>query len=162
MGAAVEVSPAREVAGEPRADLRVRASALRGTTIEPEEIPGAIDEIPVLCVAAALADGETTIRGAAELRVKESDRIAALAQLERLGVGVRTSPDGLVVRGSGGRQLRGGRIATGDDHRIAMAFAVAGLVAAGGVEIDAPECAQVSWPGFFERLTDLGAAVRGA
>jgi 3-phosphoshikimate 1-carboxyvinyltransferase len=159
MGAAIDVSDAHDVAGEPRGTLRARASALRATTIEPEEIPAAIDELPVLCVAAALAEGETIIRGAAELRLKESDRIAGLAQLGRLGVAVRTTDDGLVIRGTGGRPLAGGRIATAGDHRIAMAFAVAGLVAEGGVEIDDPECAQVSWPGFYARLADLGGAV---
>jgi 3-phosphoshikimate 1-carboxyvinyltransferase len=162
MGAAIEVSDVHDVAGEPRGTLRVRASALRATTVEPDEVPAAIDELPVLCVAAALADGETTIRGAAELRLKESDRIAALAQLDRLGVGVRTTDDGLVIHGTGGRRLVCGRIASGGDHRIAMAFAIAGLVAEGGVEIDDPECARVSWPGFFTRLADLGGGVQAA
>jgi 3-phosphoshikimate 1-carboxyvinyltransferase len=162
MGAAIDVTDAHDVAGEPRGALHVRASRLRATTIEPDEVPAAIDELPVLCVAAALADGETTVRGAGELRLKESDRIAALGQLGRLGVEVRTAADGLVIRGTGGRRLAGGRIATEGDHRIAMAFAVAGLVADGGVEIDDPECAQVSWPGFFTCLADLGAAVQAA
>jgi 3-phosphoshikimate 1-carboxyvinyltransferase len=159
MGGAVEVVGTREVAGEPRADLRVRAAPLRATTVSPEEVPAAIDELPVLCVAAALATGTTEIRGAGELRVKESDRIAALAQLERLGVGVRTMPDGLVVEGRGGRALRGGRVDPRGDHRIAMAFAVAGLVADGGVEIVDPQCVDVSFPGFFTCLGELGARV---
>src|SRR5262249_53512572 len=150
------------VAGEPRGMLRVSASRLRATHVAPGEVPAAIDELPVLCVAAALAEGETTIAGAGELRVKESDRIAALEQLEGLGVGVRATADGLVIRGSGGRPLRAGRIAAGGDHRIAMAFAVAGLVADGGVEIDDPACAEVSFPGFFARLAELGAGVVGA
>jgi 3-phosphoshikimate 1-carboxyvinyltransferase len=161
MGAAIDVSAPREVAGEPRADLVVRAARLRATVIEAAEVPGAIDELPVLCVAAALADGETTIRGAGELRVKESDRIAALEQLARLGVVVAATADGLVVRGSAGRRLAGARVATGGDHRIAMAFAVAGLVAEGGVELDDADCADVSFPGFFARLAELGAEVRG-
>jgi 3-phosphoshikimate 1-carboxyvinyltransferase len=161
MGGAVEVVGAHEVAGEPRADLRVRAAALRGITIAPEEIPAAIDELPVLCVAAALATGETRISGAGELRVKESDRLAALEQLARLGVGVEATTDGLVIAGSGGQRLRGARIDPRGDHRIAMAFAVAGLVAEGGVVIDDPGCVDVSFPGFFARLAELGAQVEG-
>jgi len=122
-------------------------------------VPATIDELPVLAVAAALSEGETRIAGAGELRVKESDRLAALGQLTRLGVDVRTSPDGLVIRGSGGRPLSGGRVASGGDHRIAMAFAVAGLVATGGVAIADPDCVAVSFPGFFDRLAALGAKV---
>jgi 3-phosphoshikimate 1-carboxyvinyltransferase len=162
MGARVEVVDRRDLAGEPRATLRVRAARLRATTIAPEEVPGAIDELPVLCVAAALADGETTVRGAGELRVKESDRIASLEQLGLLGADVRATADGLVVRGSGGRRLRGARIAAHGDHRVAMAFAVAGLVADGGVEIDDAGAADVSFPGFWAELAALGAEVRRA
>jgi 3-phosphoshikimate 1-carboxyvinyltransferase len=159
MGGAIELARPREVAGEPRADIHVRASELRGTSVGPEEVPAAIDELPVLCVAAALATGETCIRGAAELRVKESDRIAAVAQLRRLGVGVRTTADGLVIEGSGGRPLGGGTVASHGDHRIAMAFAVAGLAATGGVAISDAACVDVSFPGFFARLRELGAPV---
>lgn len=159
MGAAVVVERAGEAAGEPRAHLRVRAAPLRGVVIAAAEVPAAIDELPVLCIAAALAEGRTTITGASELRVKESDRLAALAQLGGLGVAVEITADGLVIEGTGGRRLRGGHITTGGDHRIAMAFAVAGLVAEGGVEIDDPGCAEVSFPGFFARLGELGAVV---
>ena len=159
MGAAIEVVDEREDAGEPRATLVVRATPLRATSIEPPEVPATIDELPVLAVAAALSEGETRIAGAGELRVKESDRLAALGQLTRLGVDVRTSPDGLVIRGSGGRPLSGGRVASGGDHRVAMAFAVAGLVATGGVAIADPDCVAVSFPGFFDRLAALGAKV---
>ena len=159
MGAAIEVVDEREDAGEPRATLVVRATPLRATSIEPPEVPATIDELPVLAVAAALSEGETRIAGAGELRVKESDRLAALGQLTRLGVDVRTSPDGLVIRGSGGRPLSGGRVASGGDHRIAMAFAVAGLVATGGVAIADPDCVAVSFPGFFDRLAALGGKV---
>lgn len=159
MGATIDVTGAHELAGEPRAEVRVVASRLRGTVIAPEEVPGTIDELPVLCVAAAVAEGETTVRGAGELRVKESDRLAALEQLAILGVPVTSAPDGLVIRGSGGRPLHGGRIEARGDHRIAMAFAVAGLVVDGGVEIADPECADVSYPGFYDRLADLGARV---
>jgi 3-phosphoshikimate 1-carboxyvinyltransferase len=159
MGAAIEVVDEREEAGEPRASLVVRTSHLSGTAITPDEVPAAIDELPVLCIAAALAEGETTLAGAAELRVKESDRLAAVAQLGALGVSVRPTSDGLVIRGSGGRRLRAGRIEAHGDHRIAMAFAVSGLATEGGVEIDDPACAAVSYPGFFEQLAALGASV---
>jgi len=159
MGAAIEVVDEREDAGEPRATLVVRATPLRATSIEPPEVPATIDELPVLAVAAALSEGETRIAGAGELRVKESDRLAALGQLTRLGVDVRTSPDGLVIRGSGGRPLSGGQVTSGGDHRIAMAFAVAGLVATGGVAIADPDCVAVSFPGFFDRLAALGGKV---
>ncbi|TMA38172.1 MAG: 3-phosphoshikimate 1-carboxyvinyltransferase [Deltaproteobacteria bacterium] len=159
MGATIDVVDVHEPAGEPRATLVVRASPLHATAIEAAEVPALIDELPVLAVAAALAEGTTTIAGAAELRVKESDRLAALEQLGRLGVGLSTTADGLVVRGSAGRPLHAGRIASLGDHRIAMAFAVAGLVADAGVEIVDPACAAVSFPGFFERLAALGATV---
>jgi 3-phosphoshikimate 1-carboxyvinyltransferase len=162
MGAPLEVVDTHDVAGEPRAELRVRAGRLRGTTVTPAEVPGAIDELPILCVAAALAEGETAIAGAGELRVKESDRIAALEQLRLLGVEVRTTADGLVIRGTGGRRLRGARIDSRGDHRIAMAFAVAGLVADGGVEVADAGSADVSFPGFFARLGELGGRVEGA
>ncbi|HZP41278.1 MAG TPA: 3-phosphoshikimate 1-carboxyvinyltransferase [Candidatus Binatia bacterium] len=159
MGAGVEVADTREVAGEPWGTLRVRSVRLRATTIGPAEIPGTIDELPVLCVAAALAEGETTIAGAGELRVKESDRIAGIEQLRLLGVDVRTTPDGIAIRGRAGRPLAGGAVATAGDHRIAMAFAVAGLVATDGVVLDDAGCADVSFPGFFARLAALGASV---
>lgn len=159
MGADLRTERVRDEAGEPRGDLIVRASRLRGTTITPAEVPAAIDELPVLAVAAACAEGETRITGAEELRIKESDRLAALAQLASLGVPVRVLADGLVVQGRGGRPLGRGRIDPAGDHRIAMAFAVAGLCADGGVEIADPACVAVSFPGFFEWLAALGATV---
>jgi len=159
MGAEVAVETQVVVAGEPRAALHAGAASLRGTAIGPDDVPAAIDELPVLCVAAALADGETTLTGAAELRVKESDRIAALEQLRLLGVDVTATADGLVIRGTGRRPLGGGRIRAGGDHRIAMAFAVAGLASPDGVEIEDPECVEVSFPGFFSRLEACGARV---
>ena len=161
MGAPIEVVDTHDVAGEPRAELRVRAARLHGTTVAPAEVPGAIDELPILCVAAALAEGETTITGAGELRVKESDRIAALEQLRTLGVAITARADGLVIHGTGGRRLAGGRVESHGDHRIAMAFGVAGLVAEGGVEVADAGVAEVSFPGFFACLAQLGAAVEG-
>jgi 3-phosphoshikimate 1-carboxyvinyltransferase len=159
MGADVRVEGAHDEAAEPRGDLVVRASRLHGTSIGAEEVPAAIDELPLLAIAAAFAEGETRITGAHELRVKESDRLAALEQLGPLGAHVEVTADGLVVRGLGGGALRGGRIESRGDHRIAMAFAVAGLRAERGVEIDDPECVAVSFPGFFSSLAGLGATV---
>lgn len=162
MGAALSVDGVREAAGEPIGDVVVEHAPLRGTAVPPEEIPAAIDELPILAVAAAFATGETRFTGAAELRVKESDRIAALEQLRPLGVDVTALADGLVVRGDPARRLRGGRIVTGGDHRIAMAFAVAALRADDGLVIDDPDCADVSFPGFFDLLRALGATVEPA
>jgi 3-phosphoshikimate 1-carboxyvinyltransferase len=159
MGARITIVPGADEAGEPCGDVVVEHSPLRGTTIEPGEVPGAIDELPVLAVAAAFADGETRLRGAQELRVKESDRLAAMEQLLGLGVSYRATADGFVVRGDPDAALAHGAIVTRGDHRIAMAFAVAGLRAPTGVVIDDPACADVSFPGFFDRLAELGAAV---
>jgi 3-phosphoshikimate 1-carboxyvinyltransferase len=162
MGATIEVCDPREVAGEPRGDLVVRGAHLRGTVITPKEVPAAIDELPILAVAAALAEGTTRLTGAGELRVKESDRIAGIAQLACMGVDLETTADGFVIQGTGGRRLTGGSIRTNGDHRIAMAFGVAGLVANEGVRIDDTACAEVSFPGFFARLAALGARVEEA
>jgi 3-phosphoshikimate 1-carboxyvinyltransferase len=162
MGASVTVEGPRDVAGEPLGDVVVRHAALHGTAVPPAEIPAAIDELPILAVAAAFAHGETRFTGAAELRVKESDRIAALEQLRPLGVDCTALPDGLVVRGDPALRLRSGRITTHGDHRIAMAFAVAALRAEGGLVIDDPDCADVSFPGFFDLLRSLGATVEPA
>lgn len=158
MGARVVVEEARDVAGEPRADLVVRYAPLRATTVDRAEVPAAIDELPVLAVLAAFAAGETRIRGAEELRVKESDRVAALEQMRPLGVRIETLGDGLAIDGDPDRRLGAGRIEPHGDHRIAMAFAVAGLRSA-GLTIDDPGCVAVSFPGFFDRLTALGATV---
>jgi 3-phosphoshikimate 1-carboxyvinyltransferase len=159
MGAPIEVETTHEEAGEPCGVVRVEYGALRGTTIEPAEIPGAIDELPILAVAASVAAGDTRVRGAEELRVKESDRIAALGQLAGLGVDFAATPDGFTIRGDPDRSMDGARIVTHGDHRIAMAFAVAGLRAPAGLVIDDPGCADVSFPGFFRVLEDLGARV---
>jgi len=152
MGAAVEVRDLKEESGEPVGTVVVRGGGLlHGTVIGGDLIPRAIDELPVLAVAASLADGETVIRDAAELRVKESDRIEALArELGRLGAKVEAQPDGLAIVGT--RRLRGGRVASGGDHRIAMALAVAGLCADGAVTVDDPACIETSFPGFAEVL----------
>jgi 3-phosphoshikimate 1-carboxyvinyltransferase len=151
MGAQVDIRDLRDEGGEPVGTVVIHAGRLRGTTIEGDLIPRAIDELPVLAVAAALAEGETLIRDAAELRVKESDRVEILArELGRLGARVKPQPDGLAI--VGGQQLRGGRVASGGDHRIAMALAVAGLRADGPVTIDDPDCIDTSFPGFADVL----------
>jgi 3-phosphoshikimate 1-carboxyvinyltransferase len=157
MGAQVDVDNVREDGGEPAGDVTVRAAALYATTIGGGLIPRLIDELPVLAAAASVADGETVIRDAAELRVKESDRIAALARgLGAIGARVEAQPDGLAIRGV--PQLRGGRAASGGDHRIAMALAVAGLRAAGPVTVDDTDCIRTSFPGFEDTLRALTAA----
>lgn len=146
MGADITLGPVRDAGGEPVADIRVRSAALQGIDIPPELVPLAIDEFPALFVAAAAARGRTVLTGAEELRVKESDRIAVMAEgLNRLGVGAEPTADGMVI--AGGR-LQGGEVMAHGDHRIAMAFAVAGMIADGPVRIR--DCANVdtSFPGF--------------
>ena len=157
MGADIEVLNRREVGGEPVADLRVRPAALRGIHIPDDQVPLAIDEFPVLFVAAACAEGETVLTGAEELRVKESDRIQVMADgLQVLGVDATPTPDGIVIRGGG---IGGGRVDSHGDHRIAMAFTMAALRADGEIVID--NCANVntSFPGFVDLAAGLGSRV---
>ncbi len=154
MGASVEMNDLREVCGEPVADLRVRSSRLKGTTLLPEEVPGCIDEIPVLCVAAAFAEGRTRIAGAAELRVKESDRIAAMAwNLNEMGIDVVERPDGLEIEGRG--KIKAFRGRSWQDHRIALSLIVAALAAEGPSRVFGAECMNISFPGFLDRMTPL-------
>jgi 3-phosphoshikimate 1-carboxyvinyltransferase len=159
MGARITVEAGPDEGGEPCGDVLVEHGPLRATAVAAEEVPAAIDELPILAVAAAFADGDTRVAGAAELRIKESDRIAALEQLRALGVAFDATADGFVVRGRPDARIGSGSIATHGDHRIAMAFAVAGLRSAGGVAVDDPACADVSFPGFFTLLRTLGARV---
>lgn len=162
MGGDIEELDRREVGGEPVADLRVRASALHGITVDPEHVPAMVDEFPVLFVAAALAEGRTVTSGLEELRVKESDRIAAMhAALTLAGAKTTETPDGLIIDGSAGRPLPGSgnaAIATHLDHRIAMAMAVAGLASEGGVTVDDTRPIATSFPVFEALLTATGAA----
>jgi 3-phosphoshikimate 1-carboxyvinyltransferase len=135
------------------ADLRVRTAPLFSTEIKGHEVPSLIDEIPVLAVAAAYADGVTTFADAAELKVKETDRIATtVAGLLGVGGGAEGTPDGLVVRGRAGRPLDGGAVESHGDHRIAMAFAVAALAAAGPVDVSGWDAVATSYPEFEEDL----------
>jgi 3-phosphoshikimate 1-carboxyvinyltransferase len=143
---------------EPVGFIEARSSRLYGVSVDPERVPALIDEVPALAVAAAAAEGEFTLSGAAELRVKESDRLAALAEgLGRMGVGVEERPDGLRVVGRGVGALRGARVRSHGDHRIAMALAVAGLAARGDTVIEESECVAVSFPGFFDTLREATA-----
>jgi 3-phosphoshikimate 1-carboxyvinyltransferase len=142
--------------GEPLADLVVRSSELRGIDLSPAEVAGAIDEIPILALAAAAASGTTRIRGASELRHKESDRVAGIAAgLMALGADVRVEGDDIEIHG--GRRLIGAVTRTLDDHRLAMTFAVAGLIAEGETVIDRSGSAAISYPGFFRELEGMRA-----
>ncbi len=154
MGAEIEVEPSGERGGEPTARLVVRAAPLRGAEVGGAEIPLAIDELPLVALAACFADGTTTIRDAAELRRKESDRIETVSTaLTALGGQVETTADGMVIEGGGG--LRGGTIDSHGDHRIAMLGAVAGLASREGVEVVGMDAAAVSYPGFEADLASL-------
>ncbi|MBW4651116.1 MAG: 3-phosphoshikimate 1-carboxyvinyltransferase [Kastovskya adunca ATA6-11-RM4] len=154
MGADVTLENQQEIAGEPVADLRVRYGRLKGCTIAGDLIPRLIDEIPILAVAAVFAEGTTVIRDAAELRVKESDRLAAMAsQLNRMGARVTELPDGLEI--VGGTPLTGTNVDSYTDHRIAMSLAIAALNATGTTTIYRAEAAAISYPDFVTNLQQL-------
>ncbi len=153
-GAAVEIGRERRFGAEPVADVRVRAASLSPLRVGPRDVPGLIDELPLLAILAAFAKGESQIRGAGELRIKESDRIAAVtAGLRAIGVKVKEHEDGWTIDGRGAAP--GGRVDSCGDHRIAMAFLVAGLRAKKGVTVDGAEWAAVSDPEFLPRLRGL-------
>jgi len=155
MGARITVYNRREVGGEPAGDLEVHAAPLVGTVVGRDEVPVAIDELPLFALAAACARGESVLRGAEELRAKESDRIEATVDaLRALGVRARGTDDGLRVTGVPARP-RGGRVASLGDHRLAMLGAVAGLASREGVRIDDADAVAVSFPGFFGMLDEL-------
>jgi len=163
MGADLEVAEEREQGGEPVADITVRSSRLGPAEVSGDLVPRLIDEVPVLAVAAALTPGRTVIRDAAELRVKESDRIATTCgELRRLGARVEELPDGLVIEGV--QSLSGAPCQSHGDHRLAMALGVAGLLAQGETVIEGAEAAEVSYPAFWQDLERLvaGEQVREA
>jgi len=154
MGGDITLENEREFAGEPVADIVVRSSSLNGVDVGGDVIPRLIDEVPVLAVAAAMAEGKTTITGAGELRVKESDRIKTVStELRKFGVEIEELDDGMVIEGRGA--LVGSRVDSYGDHRIAMAMAVAGLVADGETIVGGSEAIDVSFPGFFETLKGI-------
>ena len=157
MGGNVEIHNRTHVGGEPVGDLLVRSSRLHGVEIDGELVVRAIDELPIVAVVMACAHGTSVIRGAQELRVKESDRIAGLAgALTTLGADLDEQPDGLVIRGPA--RLSGGTVHSRSDHRLAMALGVAALLSRRSVQIEEPECVAVSFPGFFRLLRDLTGA----
>jgi len=142
--------------GEPVSDLEIAHGPLHGTTVEADEVPLAIDELPLVALLGCFAEGETVVRGAGELKVKESDRIATVVDgLSGLGAEIEATEDGFVVQGRGARALRGGRIASHGDHRLAMLGAIAGLASREGVEVDGMDAAAVSYPGFAADLATL-------
>ena len=158
MGARLELLNPRDIGGEPVADIRVRSADLTGITIPARLVPLAIDEFPVLFVAAACAQGTTRLGGAEELRVKESDRIQVMADgLAELGIVNQVLPDGIVIEGG---QLGGGTVDARGDHRIAMAFAVASLRAADEIRIDDCDNVKTSFPEFVELATNAGIRIR--
>jgi 3-phosphoshikimate 1-carboxyvinyltransferase len=149
-----EPAPGAVPTEEPVSDLDLRAGPLVGTTVEPEEVPLAIDELPLVALLGCFAEGETVVRGAAELKLKESDRIAAVVEgLRGLGAEIEATPDGFAVTGSGG--LEGGVIDSRGDHRLAMLGAVAGLASRDGVTVEGMDAAAVSYPLFLEHIGTL-------
>jgi 3-phosphoshikimate 1-carboxyvinyltransferase len=158
MSARVGVS-ARDGDGEPLADLVVGSSRLRGTEVGGELVPRAIDEMPILAVAAACAEGPTLVRDAAELRVKESDRIRALvSELTKMGVAIEERPDGFRVAGRAARAeapFRGARVSSWGDHRLAMALVIAGLLADGPTLVEGIDCIATSYPDFVATCRGL-------
>jgi 3-phosphoshikimate 1-carboxyvinyltransferase len=157
MGADISLHNHREVGGEPVADIRVRPAPLRGIEIPMDQVPLAIDEFPALFIAAACARGRTVLRGARELRVKESDRIAAMAEgLDTLGIASEVLDDGIVIEGG---EMDGGVIRTYHDHRIAMSFAVAALRASSAITVTDCEHVATSFPGFAVMARQLGLRI---
>ncbi len=152
MGADVEASGVRENGiGEPVGDLVVRHSELRGTKVGAGDVPGAVDELPLLALVGAFAEGDTVVEGAGELRIKETDRISAVCEeFRKVGVGIEEREDGFVVRGGGA--IRGGRASSRGDHRLAMGLGMAGLASREGVEVEDMAASHVSYPAFLEDL----------
>ncbi len=163
MGGDITISNEREAGGEPVGDVTARHSALKGIVVPPERAPAMIDEYPALAIAAAFATGETIMRGVGEMRVKESDRIALMAQgLEACGVEVEEEPEGFIVRGTGVAPRGGATIETEGDHRIAMSFLVMGLAAQSAVTVDEPGMIATSFPTFGSMMRGLGATLEEA
>jgi len=153
MGARVEVEPKDDL-GEPSGDLIVKAARLRATDIAAPEVPALIDEIPILALAASQADGVSRFSGISELRHKESDRLAAVAELlNHLGGDAKIEGDDLIVTGP--RKLRAAKVSAHGDHRLAMTALIAGLVAEGTVKVDDTDCIKISYPTFFDHMKSV-------
>ena len=154
MGVQLKDVVVSEEFGEPYGNVEVSGKATHGTEIRAEEVPNLIDEVPILAVAGALSQGRMTIRNAAELRVKESDRIATVCEnLRAMGADVEEFEDGMEIHG--GKPLRGAQLDSYGDHRIAMAFAIAGLFAKGETVIENTDCINTSYPGFAQHLAAI-------
>lgn len=154
MGGKVTVANKSRHSGEDVADLRIRSSHLKGITIHPEKVPNLIDELPLIALLGSQAEGETVVTGAEELRVKESDRIEAIvSNLTDWGAKIFESPDGFHVEGP--TPLKGGKVKTHDDHRIAMTMGIGGLISKLPAKLDNPGCVDISYPGFFDELLSL-------
>jgi 3-phosphoshikimate 1-carboxyvinyltransferase len=161
MGADIQVTNARDEAGEPVADLVVKSSRLHGVTVPAARAPSMIDEYPILAVAAAFAEGETRMEGLAELKVKESDRLAAMAEgLQSCGITAQAEGETLTVRGGKARATNSAPIAVNLDHRIAMSFLVLGMAAEGAITVDDATAIATSFPGFLGLMNSLGADMR--
>jgi 3-phosphoshikimate 1-carboxyvinyltransferase len=155
MGANIKLENQRTIGGEIMADIIVTASQLKGVKIEGEIIPRLIDELPVLAVAMAVAEGESEVREAGELRIKETDRIAAICgELGKMGVAITELEDGFRIKGKE-HQLQGVRVNSHGDHRIAMSLAIAALVAEGETTIDNAEAVSISFPSFWDTLEKI-------
>jgi 3-phosphoshikimate 1-carboxyvinyltransferase len=155
MGARIAVFNRRHLAGEPAGDLEVRAAELTATSVEPDEVPALIDELPLFALAAGMARGESVVKGAQELRAKESNRIETVTtSLKGLGIRISERDDGFGVRGIPTRP-KGGGMGSAGDHRLAMLGAVAGLVSREGVEIGDAEAVAISFPGFFDLVESV-------
>jgi len=158
MNADLTLVDERDVAGEPVADVLVKTSQLKGIELDGDIVPLLIDEIPVIAVAAAIAEGETVIRDAEELRVKESDRIAAsISWLNGAGVEAEGTPDGMIL--AGGNNIGGGQFQSYDDHRLAMSLGVAGLISTEPITVLDPDVAGISYPSFWKIIEDFGGLV---
>jgi 3-phosphoshikimate 1-carboxyvinyltransferase len=158
MGAAISLTHTGDEAGEPVGDLRVRHSSLRGVEIGGDQVVRMIDEFPALMIAALCAEGQTTVRDAQELRVKETDRIAVMAaELRKFGALIEETPDGFRINGP--QRLTGAIVDAHDDHRVAMSLTVAGLIADGDSVVLDSACAGDSFPGFAEIITGLGGGL---